>query len=82
MFSLLLLPVVMFPGLPAAVRGQYVEARTCDVFTGSCFANADTGLTGKNAALAWKVEAGSFAGVEARRPGRGRGRRRLAKRSA
>src|SRR5438876_942593 len=32
---------------PAAeIRGQYVEARTCDVFTGACFANADTGLTG------------------------------------
>jgi hypothetical protein len=64
MSSLLLLPVLMFPGSPAAVRGQYVEARTCDVYTGSCFANADTGLTGKNAALAWKVEAGSFAGAK------------------
>jgi hypothetical protein len=64
MSCLLLLPVVMFPGSPAAVRGQYVEARTCDVFTGSCFANADTGLTGKNAALAWKVEAGTFAGTK------------------
>jgi hypothetical protein len=40
-----------------------VEARTCDVFTGSCFANADTGLTGKNAALAWKVESGTVAGT-------------------
>src|SRR3954464_8687771 len=64
MSCLLLLPVVMFPGSPAAVRGEYVEARTCDVFTGSCFANADTGLTGKNAALAWKVEAGTFAGTK------------------
>jgi hypothetical protein len=45
---------------PAAViRGQYVEARTCDVFTGACFANADTGLTGKNAVLAWKIESGA-----------------------
>src|SRR4051812_24031036 len=59
MSCLLLLPVVMFPGSPAAVRGQYVEARTCDVFTGACFANADTGLTGKNAVLAWKIEAGA-----------------------
>src|SRR3954463_15041201 len=63
MSCLLLLPVVMFPGSPAVVRGQYVEARTCDVFTGSCFANADTGLTGKNAALAWKVESGTVAGT-------------------
>src|SRR5205823_14418812 len=43
----------------SAVRGQYVEARTCDVFTGACFANADTGLTGKNAVLGWKIESGA-----------------------
>src|SRR5437763_8387891 len=43
----------------AGVRGQYVEARTCDVFTGACFANADTGLTGKNAVLGWKIESGT-----------------------
>jgi hypothetical protein len=45
------------------VRGQYVEARTCDVFTGACFANADTGLIGKHAVLAWKVESGCFDGT-------------------
>jgi hypothetical protein len=42
-----------------AVPGKYVEARTCDVYTGACFANADTGLTGKHAVLAWKVESGA-----------------------
>src|SRR5436853_4119118 len=47
----------------ATVRGQYVEARTCDVFTGACFANADTGLTGKNAVLAWKVQSGAIGGT-------------------
>src|SRR4051812_44643585 len=64
MSCLLLLPVVMFPGSPAAVRGQYVEARTCDVFTGACFANADTGLTGKNAVLAWKIDSGTVGGAK------------------
>ena len=60
MSHLLLLPILL--SLDAsAVRGQYVEARTCDVFTGSCFANADTGLTGKNAVMAWKIEAGTVA---------------------
>jgi hypothetical protein len=49
---------------PATVRGQYVEARTCDVFTGTCFANADTGLIGKHAVLAWKVEAGTVNGAK------------------
>jgi hypothetical protein len=62
----LLLPALLAPvAVPAPeVRGQYVEARTCDVYTGSCFANADTGLTGKNAVLAWKVESGCFGGSQ------------------
>jgi hypothetical protein len=60
MHSLLLVAALM---PPAAVHGQYVEARTCDVFTGSCFANADTGLTGKNAVMAWKVESGAVGGT-------------------
>jgi hypothetical protein len=47
----------------AAVTGQYVEARNCDVWTGPCFANADFNLTGKNAVLAWKVGTGSVGGV-------------------
>jgi hypothetical protein len=63
MTRLLLLPaLVLFAAAPAGaaeIRGQYVEARTCDVFTGACFANADTGLTGRNAVLAWKVESGT-----------------------
>src|SRR5262245_8095500 len=45
---------------PAAeITGQYVEARTCDVYTGPCFANADTGLTGRHAVMAWKIDKGS-----------------------
>jgi len=48
----------------STVRGQYVEARTCDVYTGSCFANADTGLIGKNGVLAWKIDSGTVAGTK------------------
>jgi hypothetical protein len=44
----------------ADVSGCYVEARTCDVFTGPCFANADTGLTGRHAVMAWKFDSGKF----------------------
>lgn len=47
----------------AAVTGQYVEARNCDVWTGPCFANADFNLSGKNAVLAWKVGSGTVDGV-------------------
>lgn len=47
----------------APVRGHYVEARNCDVWTGPCFANADFNLTGKNAVLGWRVERGSVGDV-------------------
>src|SRR4051794_37966683 len=60
----LLLSCLLAADSSAVIRGQYVEARTCDVYTGTCFANADTGLTGKNAVLAWKVESGTVNGVE------------------
>ena len=59
-----LLPLLLATGSPDTVRGQYVEARTCDVYTGSCFANADTGLTGKNAVMAWRLDSGAFGGVK------------------
>lgn len=53
--------------LPAAnaseIRGAYVEARTCDVWTGPCFANADFNLGGKHAVMAWSIERGELDGV-------------------
>jgi len=53
----------MAPAAAADIRGHYVEARNCDVWTGPCFANADFNLTGKNAVLAWRIDSGSFDGV-------------------
>jgi hypothetical protein len=41
------------------VKGQYIEARTCDVWTGPCFANAEMNLGGKHAVLGWKVDKGT-----------------------
>ena len=55
--------VLSAPLYAETVTGQYVEARTCDVWTGACFANAEMNLAGKHAVLAWKVDKGSFAGV-------------------
>ena len=46
------------------VRGVYLETRTCQVYTGPCFANAETGLAGKNAIMAWKIEEGIHQGVD------------------
>jgi hypothetical protein len=51
-------------GLPAtSVRGEYIEARTADVFTGACFANSEVGLVGQLAVMGWKVEKGAWQGV-------------------
>src|SRR3954454_2879000 len=47
----------------AGVAGSYIEARTCDVWTGPCFANAEMNLTGKHAVLGWKVDRGSLGAV-------------------
>jgi hypothetical protein len=45
------------------LSGSYVEARTCDVWTGPCFANAEMNLSGKHAVLAWKVDKGAVDNV-------------------
>jgi hypothetical protein len=44
----------------ATVTGAYIEARTCDIWTGPCFANAEMNLGGKHAVLGWKVEKGTI----------------------
>ena len=48
----------------AEIEGDYIEARTCDVYTGPCFANGEVGLTGKDAVMAWNVFKGEFEGVD------------------
>jgi hypothetical protein len=50
-------------GTAAEIHGDYVEARSADVWTGPCFANGETGLLGQEAILAWRVSRGSFGGV-------------------
>ncbi len=51
-------------GLPSGtIYGNYVEARTADVYTGPCFANSEVGLTGQLAVMGWKVTKGSWNGV-------------------
>jgi hypothetical protein len=46
-----------------SVSGQYVEARTAEVFTGGCIMSSEAETIGKQAVLAWKVDRGQFAGV-------------------
>lgn len=45
------------------IQGEYIEARTADVYTGPCFANGEVGLVGDLAVIGWRIEKGSWNGV-------------------
>lgn len=66
MNSLVLLLLPLLPSTldqaPATLSGDYLEARTCDVWVGACFANAEMNVTGKHATLAWKFQRGTVEG--------------------
>ncbi len=50
--------------IPAhSIYGNYVEARTADVYTGPCFANSEVGLVGNLAVMGWSVSKGAWQGV-------------------
>jgi hypothetical protein len=52
-------------GIPShSIYGDYVEARTADVYTGPCFANAEVGLVGNLAVFGWKINRGAWHGVD------------------
>ena len=63
---LTLLSALATAGNPAPVanqvRGEYIEARTADVYTGPCFANGEVFLTGHQGVVAWKVTEGTWDG--------------------
>lgn len=54
--------------VPAAAAdsqsGTYLESRTCQVYTGPCFANAETALGGREAVMAWNIETGTKDNVD------------------
>lgn len=45
------------------IQGDYIETRSADVYTGSCFANGEVGLVGTEAILGWRVSRGGWDGV-------------------
>lgn len=45
------------------VSGDYVEARTAEVFTGGCIMNSQAETMGKQAVLAWRIADGTVDGV-------------------
>ena len=48
----------------AGLQGDYVEARTADVFTGPCISNAEVFISGSQAVMAWKVNQGTWKGTD------------------
>ncbi len=52
-----------FAGQPA-IEGNYIESRSCDVYTAACNANSEIGLVGEEATMAWQVTRGSHQGVD------------------
>ena len=51
-------------GVPSrSINGNYIEARTADVYTGPCFANGEVEMAGKEAVMGWKINHGDWHGV-------------------
>jgi hypothetical protein len=69
MKSILFVAVVLLSaaGLAAdeksRLTGDYVEARTAEVFAGGCIMNSEAETMGRQAILAWRITSGSFDGV-------------------
>ncbi|MGH9314039.1 MAG: DUF1326 domain-containing protein [Vicinamibacterales bacterium] len=47
----------------AGITGDYVEARTAEVFTGGCIMNMEGETSGREAVMAWRVNRGAYDGV-------------------
>ena len=45
------------------ITGEYVEARTAEVFAGGCIMNSEAETMGRQAVMAWRITSGSFDGV-------------------
>ncbi len=45
------------------ISGDYLEVRSCDVYTGACVANSEMGLSGREGMLVWSVREGAWNGV-------------------
>jgi hypothetical protein len=64
MIPLALVLGLVSSGRAAVISGDYVETRSANVYTGPCVANAEAGLTGDQAIMAWRIREGSWTGVK------------------
>jgi hypothetical protein len=45
------------------ITGDYVEARTAEVFAGGCIMNSEAETLGRQAVMAWRITSGAFDGI-------------------
>ena len=69
MKSIFIVAVLMLTAVVSAdekdrLTGEYVEARTAEVFAGGCIMNSEAETMGRQAIMAWRIASGSFEGVE------------------
>jgi nucleotide-binding universal stress UspA family protein len=62
--SLVLVALAVPAAAADSLTGTYLESRTCQVYTGPCFANAETALAGREAVMAWNIEEGKKDNVD------------------
>jgi hypothetical protein len=58
-----LAPASILAGSNGTISGDYIEARTAEVFAGGCVMNSEAETMGRQAVLAWRVDRGSYHGV-------------------
>src|SRR6478609_4520449 len=63
-FCLALIALAAPAAAADSLSGTYLESRTCQVYTGPCFANAETALAGREALMAWNIESGKHNNVD------------------
>jgi Protein of unknown function (DUF1326) len=63
--ALALMSVTGFGGgsTSETLTGDYVEVRSCDVYTGSCVANSEMGVGGREGMLVWSITHGTWKGT-------------------
>lgn len=62
-FACALALVCSLSAVAEQIRGDYIESRSADVYTGQCFANGEVNLVGNEAILGWHIQNGTWNGV-------------------
>ena len=61
--ALVLFTAVLSADDKGRITGEYVEARTAEVFAGGCIMNSEAETLGRQAIMAWRITSGTFDGV-------------------